>query len=90
MGEAERPDMKTMADMMRAAGVRRARFLDGTELELFDTIPAPPPEDLSLPPTEHAELKSDSQCVATGCAEQGGWYGTRYCRAHGFAAAGVK
>lgn len=61
-----------------------------TEIELFDTIPAPPPEDDPLPPTQPDELKTEAQCIATGCAESSGWMGTRYCRAHGLATAGVK
>jgi hypothetical protein len=79
-----------LAREMRANGIRRLRLPSGLELELFDTIPAPPPEDNSLLPTQPDELKPDSQCRGIGCAEPGGWMGTRFCRAHGLAVAGVK
>lgn len=79
-----------MAHLMRSHGVRRMRLADGFEIELFDTIPAPPLEDDALPVTQHEELKPESQCVGIGCSEPGGWMGTRFCRAHGLATAGVK
>jgi hypothetical protein len=93
-------------ELMRANGVRRVAFAEQhempvlgernnmwvklSEIELFDTLPAPPPEPELELLTQPDELKPENQCHALGCAESGGWMGTRLCRAHGLASAGVK
>jgi hypothetical protein len=92
MGELAMELNNERVDWLRARGIKRAVFHGGEllEVEFFDTIPAPPSfetEGDTLAPTEY---KPESQCTALGCAEQGGWMGTRTCRAHGLAAAGVK
>jgi hypothetical protein len=58
------------------------------ELELSDTIPAPPPAFETL---DEEPEKPAGTCIALGCSEPGGWhFDTRYCGPHGRAAAGVK
>jgi hypothetical protein len=88
-----------MVGWMRTQGVRRvsldwSRDKDGdgradiVELELSDTIPAPPPAFETL---DEEPEKPAGTCIALGCSEPGGWhFDTRYCGPHGRAAAGVK
>lgn len=59
-------------------------------VELFDTIPAPPPSETMPTDFPPAESKDPSLCQGVGCALQGGWHATPYCRAHGLSAAGVR
>lgn len=85
-------NLKEIADQMRACGVR--------SIELFDTIPAPSPEQAwgliggvptDVPPPPEPENKGPGTCIALGCVENNGWsFDTRYCAAHGRFAAGVK
>ena len=85
--------MKEWADEMRAAGVRRARFSahgNVEELELLDTIPAPPPFDPLELDAKAEPGKDPSLCAGVGCSNAAGWHGTAYCRAHGLSAAGVR
>lgn len=87
------PSMKELAGEMREAGVQRARFSahgNVEELELLDTIPAPPSFETMPTDFPPAESKDPSLCQGVGCALQGGWQGTAYCRAHGLSAAGVR
>ena len=88
--------MKEMADDMRAAGVKRARFSNHgelglvEELELMDTIPAPP-TFVELPSEPEEESKPAGICAARGCGEKNGWtIAPQFCRAHGLQAAGVR
>jgi hypothetical protein len=88
-----------LAKMMRRSGVRRIRWgaddlVD--ELELFDTIPAPPPDDFMTPAEIAAiidpppEQKPAGICQAIGCnADNGHPFAPEYCRAHALSAAGV-
>lgn len=59
------------------------------EIELGDTIPAPPPFEQE---TDLAEPdKPAGICIALGCMEPGGWhFDARYCGPHGRSAAGIK
>jgi hypothetical protein len=91
--------MRELADEMRAAGARRVRLSEvetpnGTraiiELELLDTIPAPPPFEELLPEASPEPGKDPSLCAGVGCSLPGGWHATPYCRAHGLSAAGVR
>jgi hypothetical protein len=89
--------LRALVETMRELGVRR---LVGTEslhyygcpylreVELSDTIPAPPPfdDELELP----EETKPAGICIAKGCGEPSGWrMAPAYCRAHGLKEAGV-
>lgn len=87
-----------VADEMRKAGVRRLAFVTGMtfgpaevkEIELSDTIPAPPSFETMPTDFPPAENKDGGLCQGVGCALEGGWHGTPYCRAHGLSAAGVR
>lgn len=89
-----------LSKFMHDAGIRRLRFskpfeiiVDGEplfldEIELYDTIPAPPPFEGEL---ETEPEKPPGTCIAFGCMEPGGWhFDRRYCGPHGRSAAGVK
>jgi hypothetical protein len=93
-------NLREIADEMRSAGVKRIAFDDSvvllmagegqcvSEIELSDTIPAPPPAFETL---DEEPEKPAGTCIALGCSEPGGWhFDTRYCGPHGRAAAGVK
>ncbi len=86
---------------MRAAGVKRVHIKGELghlgepmfdEIELFDTIPSPPPED---PPMFTDELPADEPkpegiCKASGCGKPSGWrMAPDFCREHGLFEAGV-
>lgn len=79
-----------LCKVMRDNGVRRMRLPDGFEIELSDTIPAPPYFETMPTDFPPAESKDPSLCQGVGCALPGGWHATPYCRAHGLSAAGVR
>lgn len=83
-------NLALLAYEMRAAGIK------SLALEL-DTLESPPTlADDSAPDTEAppAEAKDPTLCVAVGCGEKAGGIfngvAGQYCRAHAFAAAGVR
>lgn len=87
------PNMKEVAEEMRANGILRARFFESgalSEVQLSDTIPAPPSFETMPTDFPPAESKDPSLCQGVGCSLPGGWHATPYCRAHGLSAAGVR
>lgn len=86
-----------LIDEMRCHGVKRVAFhtplrawdMEFSELELSDTIPAPPPpEDESFEPPE--EPKPAGVCKYANCGEPANSGVARgYCRPHGLKMCGV-